>query len=214
MTNLKTNVPLAEFEPLVNMKGPRGKIYTARDVFTSAVCVAKNSQNPEDAVRFIDWSQQDFETYVTVNTGFEGIHWEYVKDTEPWIIRRLENDQPYIGEFQPHLSFAFTVRHSSVTDSPSGDMAIEFLQKYIPQLDLSKKAGDFSIAPLYDQEVLQAEIPNEGDIDRMREEEIAKFIMGIRPLSEYDDFIEEMYDAGLQKWIDGYTKEYNRLTSN
>ncbi|MBC8551208.1 MAG: extracellular solute-binding protein [Candidatus Brocadiales bacterium] len=212
MTNLKLNIPEAEFTPLVNMTGPEGKIYTNRDVFTSAVCIAKNSQNPEDAMRFINWSQQDFNTYYSVNNGFEGTHWEYVKDSEPFIIQKLEADKKYIGEFQPHLSFAFTVKASSITEDPSALLATEFLQKYIPQLDLGKKAGDFGVAPLYSSESIQAAVPNEGDINRLREEEVTKFIMGIRPLSEYGDFIDDMYDAGLQKWIDAYTAEYNRVT--
>ena len=42
------------------------------------------------------------------------------------------------------------------------------------------------------------------------EENGAKFYMGDRPISEYDAFVKELQDLGLQDIIDIYTKAYNR----
>lgn len=42
----------------------------------------------------------------------------------------------------------------------------------------------------------------------MLEEETINFIMGTRPIEEYDQFVQELYDAGMQDWIDAYTEMY------
>mgnify|MGYP000540139045 CR=1 FL=1 len=61
---------------------------------------------------------------------------------------------------------------------------------------------------LNDPAVIKARVPGASDISRMLEEETINFIMGTRPIDEYDQFVQELYDAGMQDWIDAYTEMY------
>jgi hypothetical protein len=38
-----------------------------------------------------------------------------------------------------------------------------------------------------------------------------KFITGVRPLSEWGDFIDTLYQAGLNDWMDAHTEQYLAL---
>jgi hypothetical protein len=40
------------------------------------------------------------------------------------------------------------------------------------------------------------------EIDDYGATEINKFVMGVRPLDEYDAFVQELYDRGAQEWVD------------
>ena len=47
-----------------------------------------------------------------------------------------------------------------------------------------------------------------SDLDRMVEEETLKFILGTRPLSEYDQFLEDLDRIGLQRLNKLLTEAY------
>ena len=59
--------------------------------------------------------------------------------------------------------------------------------------------------------VIADAVPTLTDIERMIEQEIGKFVMGARPLSDYPKFLNELNAAGMEKWIEAYTKEYNAV---
>ncbi|KRG11586.1 hypothetical protein ACA29_16530 [Lederbergia galactosidilytica] len=48
-------------------------------------------------------------------------------------------------------------------------------------------------------------------ITKHRDEEIAKFIIGKRDLSEWDAYVQEIEDLGVQELIDIYEEAYNRM---
>ena len=49
------------------------------------------------------------------------------------------------------------------------------------------------------------------DLKRLWDSEPVKFITGQRPMSEWDDFQQEMRDAGVDKWIAEYTRRYDAM---
>ena len=51
------------------------------------------------------------------------------------------------------------------------------------------------------------EVPSLGDIHRMIAENFTAFYIGERPIDEYDKFLEELNDAGIQDWIDAMTRQ-------
>ena len=46
---------------------------------------------------------------------------------------------------------------------------------------------------------------------RMYTENLAKFILGQKPLSEFDSFVDGLYDMGLNDILDVYTSAYGRI---
>jgi len=54
-------------------------------------------------------------------------------------------------------------------------------------------------------------VPGLADINRMIPEETIKFIANVRPLSEWDNFVKDLDKAGMQDWINAYTKQYTEF---
>ncbi len=54
----------------------------------------------------------------------------------------------------------------------------------------------------------------EAAIDKIRDENIVKFVLGTRDLSEWDSYVTEIRNAGLDKYLDFYSKAYVRQLSN
>ena len=67
----------------------------------------------------------------------------------------------------------------------------------------------FDYGVVYDADVIAEEIPMMSDIERMIDEELVKFISGTRDMSEWESFIDGLYDIGLDTYIDVYAKQYN-----
>ncbi len=59
------------------------------------------------------------------------------------------------------------------------------------------------VVPVYNGLVGLPEGVNFADLERYEDEEVAKFMYGIRPMDEWDDFIETLYDTfSLQAFVD------------
>ena len=42
------------------------------------------------------------------------------------------------------------------------------------------------------------------------ESEVTKFVMGTRPMSEWETFLQELENVDLEKWSAAYTKEVEK----
>jgi putative aldouronate transport system substrate-binding protein len=202
---LKRNVPDSRYEVVKTIKGPKGNIETPIAAGPSGMLLTKKSKNPDAAVKLINWACEDIENYLYCYGGMKDVNWKYV-DKDNNLVEALNTD--YIGEYLYFSAFAHTVQY--MYNDPDSRFEFEYLRNNATAYDRVKKAFDHGI--LYDTAVLDEKIPNRGDIERMRNEEIIKFITGARQISEYDKFIEEMKKAGLDKWIDTYTELYKRET--
>ncbi len=202
---LKRNVPDSRYEVVKTIKGPKGNIETPIAAGPSGMLLTKKSKNPDAAVKLINWACEDIENYLYCYGGMKDVNWKYV-DKDNNLVEALNTD--YIGEYLYFSAFAHTVQY--MYNDPDSRFEFEYLRNNATDYDRVKKAFDHGI--LYDTAVLDEKIPNRGDIERMRNEEIIKFITGARQISEYDKFIEEMKKAGLDKWIDTYTELYKRET--
>src|SRR5690606_25597217 len=82
----------------------------------------------------------------------------------------------------------------------------EFMRDYWLDFDNGKMPYDYDVA--YDVGAVRDKTPGLEDINRLISEETVKFITGVRPVSEYDQWVGELYSAGLQDMIDAYTEQY------
>jgi len=212
ITNLKKNVPDANYVPLQDLTGPKGVMASVEDMSLAGTCIAKKSKNPEAAMKYIDFVKSDIVTYLTCCYGLEGKSWRFIdKNSTPIIWEKLPNER-YIGEFQANPSFAWSIKFSTVATAPSAQLESAWVKQGLTKLDQLKKPSDYGVSAMYDKNKIMAICTNEGDIQRMRDEGIAKFILGQRPMAEYDQFVKELYGAGLDKWIEAYSAEYKRVT--
>lgn len=203
---LRQNVPEAKYSLAADLKGPTGNLTTLGGVSTSGIMINKNAKNPEAAIKLIDWVHSDIENYFLLFFGIEGKHWKYT-DKSKRIIEGLNTD--YMGDLIPGLSFAYTVQYEK--NDPAFGPQFDFIRKYITNMNRVKKSSLADVEYKFDTKAINDKVPTSGDITRMIEQETIKFITGARPMDEYNKFIEELNKAGLDKWIEAYTAENNKV---
>jgi putative aldouronate transport system substrate-binding protein len=196
--------PEANYEIIRNIQGPKGKLMTASPGSTASMVITKKAKHPDAVMKFVNYQYQDLPTN-TLNAAF-GTNWKYLDDKK-FEIELLNKDISYAGEFMVSLGLATETKYAF--RDPIKKMHADYLNKEISNIDAAKMPIDATIT--YDKKMLQENIPTLGDIDRLRSEELVKFVTGARPLSEFDKFIDQMYKAGLDKWIQEYTRQYNEL---
>lgn len=202
---IKPNLPDgADYEIVRNLEGPAGKVMTASRGGTSGMLITKKAKHPEAVMKFINYQYQDIPTN-TITAAF-GNNWKYLDDNR-FDIELLSSDLRYAGEYMVSLGVATENKYAF--RDPVKEMHANYLNNELLQLDAAKMPVDATV--IYNQDELRANIPTLEDISRLRDEELVKFITGARPLSEFDQFIEQLYKAGLQNWIDEYTRQYHEL---
>ena len=68
---------------------------------------------------------------------------------------------------------------------------------------------DFDVA--YDIAAIKDAVSAYDDIERMIDEETAKFITGTRPLGEWDDFVASLKKIGIEKLYAEYTTQFQAI---
>lgn len=186
------------------MKGQSGSLMTMTDESSTGWVISKKSKNPEGAMRLLDWVNTDFENFALLFLGIKDRHWRYV-DESTKVIEKLNHD--YIGEFYVGDTFAYTVNYS--LSDPAAKPEFDYLREFSGDTTRSKKTALTDVSYKFDQEMISDKLPNRIDLERMMDEEIVKFMMGARSMSEYDTFLNELNAAGLENWIAVYTEQYN-----
>lgn len=205
-------VPRAkEVDPNMNyvlakdIKGPKGLIQTVAQAGTNGLLFTKKSKNPEEAMKFINDQYKDVPSN-TITAKF-GLDWEFTDSNKFEFVNR-DQKFSYAGEF--YLSAGLPTETKYAAKDPMQEMMSNHLRTELEQLSTAKMPIDALL--VYDQSALLDKIPNLGDLNRLKDEELTKFIMGARPLNEFDKFIDELYQAGLNNWIEEMTRQYNELT--
>jgi ABC-type glycerol-3-phosphate transport system substrate-binding protein len=198
------NFPGADYEIVRDMKGPQGVIQTVNAGGTGGMLIAKKSKHPDAAMKFINFQYQDLPTNAI--TAKFGLNWKFTDDKK-FNIEVQDKEVLYAGEYVVSLGLA-TERTYAILD-PTRQKHADYLINEALKLDTAKKPIDLTIT--YNKEELQMNVPNSGDLSRLRDEETVKFITGARPLSEWDNFLDQLNKAGLDKWINEYTRQYQQL---
>ncbi|MDF2958925.1 MAG: transporter substrate-binding protein [Paenibacillus sp.] len=192
----------ANYEIIRNIQGPKGKLMTATAANTSAMVITKKAKHPDAVMKFINHQYQDMPTN-TLTAAF-GTNWKYVGNSKSEI-ELLSKDITYAGEYMVSLGLATENKYAF--NDPVKKMHADYLNKEALNLSVAKMPVDATI--MYDKKLLQEKIPTLGDLDRLRSEEMVKFVTGARPLSDFDKYIDQLNKAGLDKWIEEYTRQYN-----
>lgn len=200
---IKPNLPAdANYEMIRGITGPKGKIMTASPGNTDSIVITKKSKNPEAVMKFINDQYKDIPTNA-LNAAY-GTNWEFVGNSK-FDVQLKNKDLTYAGEFW--LSLATPIETKFAFQDPIKKMHADYLNKELLKLEVAKSQFDATI--MYDKKALTDNVPTLSDIERLRTEELTKFVTGARPIAEFDKFIDQLNKAGLDKWIAEYTKQYN-----
>jgi putative aldouronate transport system substrate-binding protein len=188
------------------LKGPKGFAETlyARN---AAHVLTRKAKNPDAVIRYVDWVYTDVENLLTVLWGVKDADWgwRWVDKSKLVITRNTKGG--YVSELLPAWGAPLEVW--ATPDDPQRTLQNEHLRKWYYYYEGCKAPFDYGIP--YDPIAIRDGVPTIADINRTKTEEIVKFALGKRPLSEFNDYLAQLDKAGLPKWIDVYTKQYNLL---
>ena len=129
-------------------------------------------------------------------------------DEEASTLIRHDTDT-YDGEFYLYPN-NLMIRYLNILNSADEEPGLytRFLTEDSYRTSGVKYAGDYGVN--YSTAKLSELAPNYSDIVTMIEEQTINFITGVRPMDEWDTFVnEELPAAGLEQVIDAYTQLYN-----
>ena len=199
----------ADYDFYPQFSGPAGLMKTLNVSATSAYMITQKAQDPAAVMKYLNWQYEnlpdDPTNTVIAHWGEPGVDWEWEDPAEKFHFRRLIEGcgEEYAGEFG--TSFGLATEH---TYAPLGGQARHYahIQTWQNAVETGKLPMDYDVP--YDITRVREHVPNAEDIDRLRDEEVTKFITGVRPLSEWDAFVDTLYSAGLQQWMEAYTEQF------
>ena len=189
-------------KPLMSDNGPSATNFIS---LTAAFMISKDSPDPVAAMKLMNWQfdTDNPENAATAEYGVKGIDWEWEDPANPYFIRRLSQD--YVSEFMVATSLPISILYAP--DSEDLKKHYLHMKDYQYEYDFGKMPFDYYVP--YDFKAAQDNVGAWSDITRMLSEEQVKFIMGIRPMAEWDDFLNELKKAGYDKVSAEYTRQYN-----
>lgn len=213
-TNLKANYPGASWYDYVEgMTGPNGNKMESM-IKANSVCGMINATSDEEhiraALKVIDWMYADWENFKVGYSGIRGVHWDYdysyENAEELHITKNLEATSSYNSNFW--FGIGLPMEKDCVTYDPDGqrNMHNEYMGH---QGNISAAILPFDLNINYNTTEINENCMGYADIQTALNEEQIKFVMGARDLGEWDQFIDELYDMGLQDYIDELTRQYN-----
>ena len=185
--------------------GPKGYIATTRPGGTQAYVINKKADNPEAIMKYFNWiwNNESIDGYATAVNGIEGQHWSYASKGIPGVVNTKDKaETKYVGDFGLPL---FPYEGNMQPNDSLWATHFKYLGNELTNLDDSHQPFDMYMA--WNKGRIAEEVPSLGDIHRMIAENFTAFYIGERPIDEYDKFLEELNDAGMQDWIDAMTRQ-------
>ncbi len=167
------------------------------------MAVSTLSDNIEDALKYIDWHYTE-EAIDFLTLGKEGVTHEVVDGEVEMLYDSRESFNQETGVSTNGAFISFN-DFESVHAFASDELNLGFEQ-----------AGDYDAPQVLTAPTLSSSENSETSIVRESinthfEENIGRFIIGERSLDEWDDYIEELNDIGLQELLDTYQGSYERI---
>lgn len=215
----KMNYPGAEWwYAAEGMTGPNGNKCETLIAGNDECQMLHANNTPEEdkaVMALFEWAFSSWHNNKVLQSGIEGIHWEYDDSFENarelHITKPIENKVPYNGDFW--FSIGIPLEADCIMYDLDGQQNYHnyMLRR---QKDFFTCTAPYDLNVIYNKAILLENVPSANDINTMVSEQILKFYIGERKLSadEWGKFIQELYDAGMQSYIDEYTSQYVNWT--
>ncbi|MFD0715489.1 extracellular solute-binding protein [Paenibacillus sp. GCM10027626] len=182
--------------------GTGGKAYLPNNDFEiSGLAVATDSKNVDAALKYIDYlfSEQGIER---LSWGKEGETYTVIsgKRSFPDKFKQFTDLRKDVGILTLGTYGQFNPESLISIVAEDEQYAYEEVRKYLYPRAI--------IDPTFTAEELEQNL--QSPVHKYAEENMSKFILGQRPLSEWDQYVKELEDRGLQALIDLYQRGYDR----
>lgn len=216
----RTN-PNAKFDIMPILKNDSGqrRNYRYPDGHpTNFYAISSKVKNPEQIVKFLDWLYTEEGADIT-NYGVEGEHYSRTKDgvkINPEFMAKFKDKQEQAWSMLSYLGAGFQgfslYSDQTVFDIVDPQMAAwaEFIKKESEQ----GLVQQIPIDPPFNPEELEKLKQLRTSVGTIVSQNLDKFIMGDRPIGNYDVFVKELTDAGAKEIENIYNAAYDRLKAN
>lgn len=214
---LKAVDPKARFDllpVLQNGKGQKRALMYVKDWLHHFVISAKTKE-PQKVVQFLDWFYSPEGTRM-FSYGVEGVDYDIVNG-QPTIkedvIKKFATTKDPYREMQKDLGIGFDQFSPNVDEHPMAQVSNADLTRWASQM--TEANGYIQVKsppPFTDEESAQLK-KLASKVDTLVDQEMDKFILGIRPMSDYDKFIKDLVDNGALDIEKIYNDAYKRANT-
>ncbi len=190
------------------LMGESGLSETSGNITATGYLVPYYSEKVADVVKFYNWAHEDATNYLTQAEGIEGVHWEWTdKDAGLMLSLDVAEELDYINDFFIVKGLPVEQRQRYQNDPLQIHYDYLTIEGAVTAYDRCVKADDFGM--LFDTSAIEEAVPTRPDIETMIGQEVIKFITGVRPLDEWETFIQELKAIGLDDLNQEATRQYN-----
>lgn len=215
--NLKKNNPNASwYYPVDGLIGPNGNkaetLMIAND--EAQLFNVKNTEEEMKAcLKVFEWGYSDWRNAKTMNSGIEGIHWDFdmnypnAVEDHTTIEYEVDPSIDYAGDFWYTIGMAYE-GDCIYYDADGQQNYHNVMLRH--QKDFYTCTAPFDAGVVYNTTELYDNVMEASDIETMVSREIMAFFTGDRELTpeNWQGFIDELYNAGLQGYMEEYTRQY------
>ncbi|MBO9609681.1 MAG: extracellular solute-binding protein [Paenibacillaceae bacterium] len=200
---LRDKYPKAEYKYVPPLKGKYDAGYYISTIPAFVVEVSANSKNAAGVIKFLDWLSADADNMRTGIFGLQDTHWAYVNKDKNIIKTFPDSEKRYAGGTLEVLDMTKYSARFDTTD-PNSDKTLPMYYDYMDLLDSGK------VKPAYVPNELKAAI-NDGalksadvlaEVTAAAEEAKKQIIMGAKPLSYWDEFLDSWVKIGMGQVIE------------
>lgn len=197
--------PEVNFQVIPPLKGPGGAYYNKYGMCAHALMVPKRSKNAEWVVKFFDLMMSDMDFYLATMYTVDNAYWV---DRENKIYS-LKN--PNFGETYAS-SYNFFGNPVYWGYEMKDDLWSQVLVPFMRDLEVFNSKNmlvSFDNFGFNEDIENLKNVANVNDLNIFRDENLIKFLKNERPISEYDNFINDWLKMGMDKYIEELTNQYN-----
>ena len=174
--------------------------------------ISSENPNPEASIRWVDYfySQEGNRFF---HLGPEGYLWEWADEEEDEIVM-LDIPEEYdtIEDYRAKLTPDYGIPTASLTQPIEGQEMTAF-DEFIKS-ETEEKYEPYAEVP-YPLVYLTSEEQKESDsievdLESYVEQMEAKFITGVEPLSEWDNYVETIENMNIERYVEIYQDAYDR----
>lgn len=171
------------------------------------ICNTGDEEKIDDCFKLVDWMYTD-EGSELLSWGKEGETYQVVEGKKEFILG--EGETPIakygVGSYGLYQRIDVSANEASYTEEmvESCHKALEYL---------TPQANPVLWVPLNDEEMTRANELN-TEIQPFMEENLSKFLLQQRPMSEWDSFLEDLREMGVDEYLQIYDTAYKRVMDN
>lgn len=207
---IRKGSPQALFLGYIPLKGPDGKPATKDQQNPSSVgaAVSAKSQYKVEIARFFNWMYSD-EGVMMTNFGIEGSQYTYVNG-QPVYTDRLMKDPTKTPQFvlysegwRDNWPYYTDIRYENAMGTALQNKIRDSIVPYI--------VPNFPSVLSYTDEERKILTGKLSQLTTYYDEMTNKFVMGVEPLSRYDDYVKKLEQIGLQDVLKVQQAAYDRF---